>query len=142
MLSKITKGIRLRAALTFALVYTLCVVAPPLALAFSDGTVAAHCLTEDHGVSTEHAFDVHDRSDVHVNTVADEHADAVAPSHNEKKHDHHSGTCCGLFCHAAAPNVQINFGSERVSGSLVLPALCEHLAGRGPDRVSRPPITL
>lgn len=118
--------------LTLALIYALCVVAPPLALALSDGTVAAHCLTEDHGFSNEHAFHVHDQADAIDKSVAEKHGDAAAPTtHNEKQHDHHSGTCCGLFCHVAAPNNQISFSSERISASLVLPVLCEHLAGRG-----------
>lgn len=130
-------------ALTLALIYALCVIAPPLALAFSDGTVAAHCLTEDHGFSNEHAFHVHDQAEAHDNTVAEKHADAAAPTtHNKKTHDHHSGTCCGLFCHAATTNNQISFSSERISGSLVLPVLTDHLAVRGPDRITRPPIAL
>jgi hypothetical protein len=144
MLSRITKGVRLRAALTLALIYALCVVAPPLALAFSDGAVAAHCLTEDHGFSNEHTLHVHDQADVRVDAVADKHADAVAAptTHNEKKRDHHSGTCCGLFCHATAPNSQISFSSDRISQSVISPALDDHLTGRGPDRLHRPPIAL
>lgn len=143
MLSSVTKRVRLRAALTLALIYALCVVAPPLALAFSDGTVAAHCLTEDYGFSNEHAFHVHDQADTHVDIVAEKHADAATPTtHNKKKHDHHSGTCCGLFCHAVASNNQIGFSRERISGPLVPPVLCEHLAGRDPDRISRPPRAL
>jgi hypothetical protein len=110
--------------LTLALVYALCVVAPPLALAFSDGTVAAPCLTEDHGFPNEYASHFHDQADAHVSIIAEKHADAAAPTtHNEKKHDHHSGTCCGLFCHVAVPNDQISFRSQRISGSLVLPVL-------------------
>src|SRR5581483_12063188 len=100
MLRRLTKRLRLRAALMLTLAYALCVVAPALALAFSDGAVAAHCLTEDHGFFHAPGLHVHEQTHVHSHAAADIHADAAVPAtHDETKH--HSGTCCGLFCHAA-----------------------------------------
>jgi hypothetical protein len=54
-----------------ALTYLACVIAPPVSLAFTDGAVAAHCLSEDH----------------HVAAVAHVHADGTEHVH-AKPHDH------------------------------------------------------
>jgi hypothetical protein len=141
MLSWATTRVRFRLGLTLALVYALCVVAPPLALAFSDGTVAAHCLTEDHGFLHSPALHVHERTHVHSHAAGDTHTGAAVPAtHDETKH--HSGTCCGLFCHAVATNNENNLTGERISHSVALPVLIDHLAGRGPDRLDRPPRAL
>ena len=126
------------------LVYALCVVAPPLALAISDGTVAAHCLTEDHGFSHTAAFQGHEHQHAHAAAIAGEDVNVGgSANHHEKSHGHHhSGPCCGLFCHAAAANEQNSVSSERISHAVTLPVLDDHLAGRGPDRLIRPPIAL
>ena len=128
--------------LALALVYALCVVAPPLALAFSDGTIAAHCLTEDHGFSHASTLHIHERAHIHAGAAADKHADIAVPASDDETKHHHSGTCCGLFCHAAATNNENSLTSEQISHSVALPVLVDHLAGRGPDRLDRPPRAL
>ena len=47
--SGLTRRLR-RRGLLIALTYLACVIAPPVSLAFTDGAVAAHCLTEEHHV--------------------------------------------------------------------------------------------
>jgi hypothetical protein len=81
-----------------ALAYLVCMVAPPVALAFTDGKVAAHCLTEDHHVAasvhvhpdgTKHVHaNLHDGAG-HQAATAHEHASHDPATHDPAKpHDH------------------------------------------------------
>ena len=54
MLTRLTRTFRIRAAITLAVAYALCVVAPSAALAFADGPSAAHCLTDSMGPAHVH----------------------------------------------------------------------------------------
>src|SRR5262249_19023228 len=68
MLSWLTKKLRTRAALVFAVLYASCVITPAIALAFTDKASAAHCLTDDHhGTGAGHmhgSMHIHDGSNV------------------------------------------------------------------------------
>ena len=52
MLRRVTKAIRIRAALVLAILFGVCTISPSLALAFADAT-ATHCLTDDHHGTTK-----------------------------------------------------------------------------------------
>jgi len=137
-----------RVAATFAGAYLLCMLAPPLALAFADSAEALHCLTARH----EH------RSPVAA-------ADKVGTPHSHEAHPHHDAAgqqdhrshdtggppaggkniasdCCGYLCLSAIPvgPVLCVDPQERMLTTEVLGG--QSIAGRGPDRIDRPPIVL
>ena len=142
MLSWFIKRLRLRAALILTAVYALSVVAPPVALAFADDAVAAHCLFEDSG-STPHA---HRQSAVvtalpHVDTVNETHSHDVS---GPKKIGDEAPVvgCCGFFNAPAVFRSQDVFFADQPLQLPALRALDGNLTGRGPDRLHRPPIAL
>jgi hypothetical protein len=145
MLIRLTKGWRLRAAIALAAVYAVCVLAPPMALAFADGAVAARCLTDDHlGAAHVHGqSDQHGPVHAHGDGTVHKHAgDAAAATGDDSNQTQHAGSCCGLFCFAAVTGDPDFVVGQPVHASSLLPTLDEYLAGRGPDRINRPPITL
>ena len=131
---------RARAAGLLVALYALCVMAPAIALGFGDDVARAHCLS----VVTERVS-AHDHA----------HAGGTAHSHADHAHDHgapskgvdttgksHMGSCCGLFCLAALPSEFASAVEQTVHGSEVVSLREDSLAGRGPDRINRPPISL
>lgn len=128
---------RRRAARMLALAYVACVVWPPLALAFADGAVAAHCLTDDIPA----VVSVHVQMDgtVHEHGGA-EHKSEHKPAAPDGKGT--SGNCCGLFgLNAMAPGVTMPT-EPPPRGPTLMAALEAALSGHGPDRIDRPPIVL
>jgi len=132
MLTRLTRKLRLRTAAALALVYALCVVAPPLALAFADGAVAAHCLTTNH-----HGANAHVHGD-----GSDHSHDAVPEKSGGNTHKTNVGSCCGLFCFAAVTGDIGDIAAEPFIGRSILPVLQPELSGQGPDRIKRPPKSL
>ena len=56
MLRILTRQMRRRVGRVLALAYLVCVIAPPVSLAFTDSAVAAHCFNDDHhAVATAHS---------------------------------------------------------------------------------------
>lgn len=135
MLTRLTRKLRWRAAVMIAVLYAVCSIAPSLALAFADGPTAAHCLTEDHhGVANPAAHD-------HGDGVIHSHSNDGASSTDGDDGGGAAGKCCGIFCVNALPSsTHLAFG-QPVHGSGLMPVLQDHLAGRGPDRIDRPPIS-
>jgi len=118
MLMRLTRAKRLKAGWLFALVYMLCVLAPGISFAFSDGLRAAACLTdENHGLgvvhelseaSAQHAHKgdyVHEHSTGHAH---DSHKDIAyaadeAPAPANGPHKTSGAQCCGAVCLSALP---------------------------------------
>jgi hypothetical protein len=132
----LTRTKRRRAGLILALAYLVCVIAPPLALAFADGTRAAHCLTHEHHATAP----VH----VHADGSADHHG-TPAPAPSEVDHDDKSAPvqCCGLFCvtAAVADDADEPLGVA-LRGHAIPPTLEAAPGGTGPFRIDRPPNSL
>jgi hypothetical protein len=139
MLTWLTKRLRVRTAVIAAVVYGFCVVAPPLALAFTDGAVAAHCLTEQHGIAGSHNHDgsihVHDDGTTHRH-----HESGAAHEHSDGDGKSPAGNCCGLFCMTALAGVAAVTLSTPAHFTFAAPST-DHLTGRDADRINRPPIT-
>jgi hypothetical protein len=149
MLTRLTRTIRLRAAITLVLAYALCVLAPPVALAFMNGAAVVHCLTARHAHRTA-AVKTHD-VDAHAqHTAAHDHGGAFA-----HQHDSHHGSaaaqadgqaagtnCCGIFCLSAMPMSPAPDVSPPARILSLVSAVGLGIAGRGPDRIDRPPIAL
>jgi hypothetical protein len=116
-----------------------------MALAFADGTVAAHCLSDDsHGrAHVQPHAEARDAVHPHDDGTAHEHANETALVHDgESQQTKQAGSCCGLFCFMAATHNLDPAVGEPLHVSSVLSVLDEHLDGRGPDRINRPPIPL
>ena len=166
MFRTLTRQMRRRIGRVVALAYLVCVVAPPVSLAFTDGAVAAHCLTDDHHAVAA----VHDHADTaaHVHATSHDHATHDHATHDHAMaghagHDHATlaaerrpaepqdtgkssgkivGGCCGLFClNAAVEDVSAAIGIAP-RASILRPALEAPALGHEPDRIDRPPIVL
>jgi len=138
MFSWLTRRFRIRTAIALAAVYALCVLAPTAALAVMHGPAVVHCLTEQHGLATSHAHD--DGMHVHGDGTTHHHGNGAAPAHSDRDGKAHPADCCGLFCMAAlAAEPAVTLANPQ-HFSLVGPALDDDVAGRGPDRINRPPI--
>jgi hypothetical protein len=136
MLSVLTKTFRAKAAIVLAALYTLCILAPSAAFAFSTNPDVAHCLIEGQIGVPDHGGKVH----VHADGTAHQHDDdgAVPPSGDNEKS--RVATCCSLFSVVAIsgePGPSLGFESPV---SIVSPILADALSGRGPERINRPPI--
>ena len=168
MLRRLTRTSRVRMAITFAAAYLLCVLTPPVALAFVGGLTALHCLTGSHhhnaamgrdahthspnagahsGAGHSHSPAVHSDSHAgHDHAGSHHHADAAdhhaVPAHASLGKGDGSGTdagCCGVFCVSAMP-------AGLIADVLPLPGMPPAaaaaepgIAGRGPGRIDRPP---
>lgn len=145
MLSWFTKGLRLRAALVLAVAYALCVMAPPVALAFTDGSAAAHCLFEDSSsVPHVHAQWASSQAAPHVHTTSASHSHPDVSGPIKSGDDTQAAVvgCCGLFSAPAISSKQnVLFAGQHLK-SPAFPARDDVLNGRGPDRLHRPPIAL
>jgi hypothetical protein len=142
MLTKLTEGLRVRAAIILAVAYALCVMFPPIAFAFADGALAAHCLAVDHHGATHTHGNGHATTHVHGDGTVHTHAgDAGSINSDDGQPSKHMGSCCGLFCFVAVTTEFHVVGGSLVVASAAHPACDENLAGREPGRIDRPPST-
>lgn len=143
MLTRLTTRLRFRAAAILAALYAICVIAPPLALAFADEAAASHCLTDDHGgaASVRVAADglVDGTHFVGSDEIYRNAADTRSQSGHDSKQEDVS-KCCGLFCAAEMMNYFEPIGKLASLASAVGSVRVEFLAGRMPDPITRPPI--
>jgi hypothetical protein len=135
MLSVFAKTFRVKAAIVLAALYTLCILAPAAAFAFSTNPHVAHCLTEGH-------VGIHDHGKAHVHADGTahhhDHDGAAPPSGDDEKS--RVASCCSLFSVVAIPGEPgLSLGLYNPA-SIVLPVLADTLSGRGPERINRPPI--
>jgi hypothetical protein len=132
---------RARAASLLAVLYALCVMTPAIALAMGDDVAIAHCLNT---VTAQVAPAAHGHDHADASAHADhDHADQGTSSHHtDGSGKTHMGSCCGLFCLAALPTEPGPVVEQTVHTSTEILPGEDHLIGRGPDRINRPPITL
>jgi hypothetical protein len=107
-------------------------------MALGDPAHAAHCLTEDHhGIAQGHD---------HAGAAGQAHVHHDGTSHKHPAADHSDGKaaseCCGVFCLTALPALLADLVSGPVFTSLLFAMAPPDRAGRGPDLLYRPPITL
>jgi hypothetical protein len=135
MLSVLTKTFRPKAAIVLAALYTLCILAPSAAFAFSTNPGVALCLTEGQVGLHDHGGEVH----MHADGTAHHHDDSAAPpsGDNEKSR---MATCCSLFSVVAISDEPGPSLGLCTPASTVLPLLADALSGLGPERINRPPI--
>jgi len=148
---RFTKAMRVRAAATLALAYALCVLAPPVALAFTEGAQAFRCVTGHHhqqrAAAAAHSpgAQAHDRNaPVHVHSDGSAHRHGAANDSGANKTDENGtvGDCCGYFCVSAVPASPLPDVVPMLGMFIAVAAVDNGIGGRGPDRIDRPPILL
>jgi hypothetical protein len=144
MLSRMTKANKLRGALSMALFYAFCSVAPAAAFAFGDGAQAAHCLTDGdyHGLRENRAHE-HSAAKAHAHADGTSHdhvqtADAGTADENGATSD---GKCCGLFCVSALPAALAGGDLPDLPKAMSVAPVNRYGAGQPPVRLDRPPNT-
>lgn len=134
MLIRVTRAIRVQAALVLAILFGICTITPSLALAFSERS-AAHCLTDDHHSTVKPQKHDHGSGKVAAHSHASQdqtdadQSGAVAP-----------GSCCGMFCVTALSASSLHSFGPQINASSSYPALQDAITGSGPGRINRPPI--
>jgi hypothetical protein len=127
----------MRAVIALIAVYALCVMAPHVALALSDGTMAVHCLNipDDLVAAHDHAAMAHD----HDGAMHSHHDHGTTPKHHDHSGKSLPGDCCGVFCMSALANaVVIDVEHDWIgSAEFLTPGI--KLAGDDPDLPYRPP---
>jgi hypothetical protein len=147
MASLLTRTVRIRMAMLFALLYAACVIAPSVALAFGPPDADLHCLMEIEGMIAAH--DDHGAVHRHADGAVHRHADGAVHRHADhgslQKHPDSDGKapadkCCGLFsvtALAVEPGLAL---SAPAPVSVTFAMIEDRLGGRGPERINRPPI--
>jgi hypothetical protein len=144
LLSKLTRGMRIKTALALVALYAVCILAPHAAMALSASP--AHCLTDASLSAHVHTASApaHTHGDAghhHDGAQAPhDHADAGTPHQHDDGKSHPSTSCCGVFCVSAIGCEPQAIAAPAPVVSVSTPALDEALAGRGPGRINRPPI--
>lgn len=144
MLSLPTKWFRAKAAVAVAAGYAFCILLPALAFTLADGRIAPPCLMDDLALSMHDRAGAHHHDGVpHTQGVTHHHAVQTAGTKASSDPDDgksRPGDCCGLFPMVAlAGPLRPATVPSRLT-STIIPALAGALAGRGPDRIIRPPI--
>ena len=151
--------------MALAVVYGFCVLLPAFAFALADGRMAPPCLMEEIARPSpcttppcltaaprrpERHPRHHDAGGGHGGAVvADEHASAhqhamastaTPPGWAQDHGGRTTGECCGLFpLMAFADGLPSILAPARLTWT-VIPVMTDAMAGRGPDRIIRPPI--
>lgn len=135
MLSGLTRRFRLRAAITLAALYVVCVVGPAAALALAHS--AMHCLTE-HGPAHVHGA-ASAQPHIHANDVSHQHGHGGTAHQHSDTDKAAPGNCCGLFCVTAIAHESGFAPLKPPAIGPATPARADALDGHGPDRIDRPP---
>lgn len=162
MFLPLTRAKRLKAGWLLALVYALCVLAPGISFALSDGLRAAACLTSEahglglvhvHGLSEGSAQHVHQSGHVHEHPTGDvhsaqfgDHEDAAyvadkAPAPTNGPHKTSGAQCCGAVCLSALPATIVDIVKPTAPTSTYASENYRSIADNAPPRHYRPPIS-
>lgn len=154
MLVRFNKARRLRAAWLLALVYMLCVLAPGVSFAFSDGSRAAPCLTdENHAFGIVHVHEVkapaqHVHADGHTHEHPGSHAASGLSAGNDETpvpaSGHHKAPgaqCCGMVCLSALPATIFEIVTPSMPMLAYVSETYRNVADNAPPRLYRPPIS-
>jgi len=162
MFVRLTRAKRLRAGWLIALVYLLCVLAPGLSFALSDGSREAPCLTDaGHELGIIHVHQSGDSTSQHVHGDGHVHehpsghslfsksdnsdgSALIADEAPAPTNDHHksSGTqCCGMVCLSALPGTVVDIVKPSAPTSVCNSENHRNVADNAPPRHYRPPIS-
>ena len=133
----------MRAALSAAVLYAFCALAPHVALAFGN---SAHCLTQEHGAAHIHKASTN-APHSHADGTVHDHAGAQSADEISVEQDEQSnsgkvgaGNCCGIFCVSAMASSADAMLLAPSSFESAPPGRADALTGRDPGPAHRPPI--
>ncbi|KRQ88449.1 hypothetical protein [Bradyrhizobium valentinum] len=143
MFVRLTRPVRVKAGWFVALLYLFCVLAPGVALAFGD---AASCLmVRLQPVAAAHvhaAAASHEHGETHQHH--EHHAGAGNATQEHAKHQHDGkgspGSCCAMFCLSAIAADLPAIAKPLQPISLCVSGNFQHLPGKAPPLLYRPPI--
>jgi hypothetical protein len=136
MLKLVTRRMRLKAAVFFAALYALTVLAPHAALAFSGPGGYVHCLTQEKSVHDHSAMSEHTRGGGSVHG----HAGKAAAVPDSEESQGPAASCCGLFSAMALTSEPRGVLPTPPIASRIVPFPSNGVDGQGPGRIVRPPI--
>ena len=130
---------RVRGAIFLVAVYAACAIAPPAALAASQGVLSPHCISKDRS----HAQAMHlEGQDLDgVASVSDEEA-ATQLGEQPKGKQSKSKICCGMLCISAMPSETVTLFPRLFVSSSISLSLDQNLVGVEGNLLNRPPIEL
>lgn len=132
-------SLRVRGAIFLVAVYAACVVAPPAAMAVSNGALSPHCISKDR--SHDHSMQSGSQAMDDVVSVSSEENEVPLDVQHKGKHSK-SKICCGMLCISAmASETATLFPRLFVSSSISL-SLDQYLVGVEGNLLNRPPIAL
>jgi len=135
----VNHNLRVRGATWLVAIYAFCVVAPPAALAVTNGALSPHCISKDR--SDDHSMHADTSAMNEVANDADEQVGMPFGAQHKSKQSK-SKICCGMLCISAiASEASTLFPRHFVSGSLV-PSLDGFLVGVEVSLLNPPPIAL
>jgi len=135
----VNHNLRVRGAIWLVAVYAFCVVAPPAALAVTNGALSPHCISKDR--SDDHSMHADAGAMNEVAIDADEQAGMPFGVQHKGKQSK-SKICCGMLCISAITSeFSTLFRRHFVSSSLV-PSLAGFLVGVEVSLLNPPPIAL
>jgi len=152
MLCRLTKRLRIRAALVLIALYSLCVLGSPLAVAFAGNMAGLPCFTGGHhGATAEPAYSqAHLASGDHAHHSGGHHEGMVhqsldhsgpPPHGDDGPHKQRIGACCGVLCFTAMTADLAAPVGDIPQRSVVVEVLQANLSGRASERIDRPPST-
>lgn len=161
MLLCLTKAKRLKAGWLLAVAYMLCILAPGISFAFSNGGRAAPCLSEEgHVVGIVHVHDVSVGQHIDTDGYTDAHsamhgksafqgdhddvqaaADVQKPSPGHGEHNAPNVQCCGMVCLSALPATIVDLVEPSVPASICASENYRSIADNTPPTLYRPPIS-
>ena len=139
MLRWVNHNLRIKGAIWLVAIYAFCVVAPPAALAVTNGALSPHCISKDR--SHDHSMQSDSQTIDEVVNVSNEEAEVPLDVQHKGKHSK-SKICCGMLCISAIASESATLFPRRlVSGSISL-SLDRYLVGVEGNLLNRPPIAL
>ncbi|WP_108521030.1 hypothetical protein [Bradyrhizobium algeriense] len=152
MFVRLTRAKRLKAGWLLALVYMLCVLAPGISFAFSDGLRAtAHGLgvVHVHELSEASAQHAHQGGHVHEHSAShahDGHKDVAyvadeAPAPSSGPHQTSGAQCCGVVCLSGLPATIVDIVKPSAPTSICASENYRSAVDNAPPRHYRPPIS-
>jgi len=157
----LTRAKRLKAGWLLALIYMLCVLAPGISFAFSDGLRAVACLTDgNHGLGVVHVHELSEASAQHAHRGGHVHEHSTAHAHfgqsgghddiayvageapapANEPHKTSGAQCCGAACLSALPANIVDIVKPSVPTSIFASENYRSVDDNAPSQHYRPPI--
>lgn len=120
-------------------IYAFCVVAPPAALAVTNGVLSPHCISKDR--SDDHSMHANSGVMSEVANAAGEHVEIPFGVQHKGKHSK-SKICCGMLCISAIAAEASTLLPRHFVSSAIISSLDRYLVGVEVSLLNPPPIAL